>query len=86
MPETADATLLVTLQEQARDLGSILHRLELARRDLVPPPATFWRGSARAAYNIAMNNIGTTVDAGIAALTSAQSRTLAAAAEVADRG
>lgn len=86
MPEPDDAALLSTLESQARQLSAVLRRLEAARRDLVPGPANFWRGSARHAYDTAVENIGTTVDAGVAAVRSAHSRTVSAIAEVASRG
>ena len=86
MTEPVDAALLAALEAQASDLGAALQRLQAARRDLVPPPATFWRGSARHAYDAAIEAIGSTADAGIAALRAARDHTASAAAGVAARG
>ena len=86
MPAPDDAALLSALESQVHRLGAVLHRLEVAKRDLVPGPAGFWRGSARAAYDTAVETIGTTVDAGLAAVRSAHDRTAAAIAEVVGRG
>lgn len=86
MTQPQDAALLGALEAQARQLTSALHRLEAARRDLVPESANFWRGSARQAYDAAVENLGTTADAGIAALRSARDRTRSAVAMVVDRG
>lgn len=86
MTQPQDAALLAALEAQARQLNAALHRLEAARRDLVPPPADFWRGLARHAYDTAVSNIGTTMDAGVATLRSARDCTSAAIAVVVDRG
>ncbi len=85
MTQPQDAPLLAALETQLRDLATVLQRLEAARRDLVPGPADFWRGSARHAYDTAIETIGTTVDAGVAALRSARDRTGSAVAVVVNR-
>lgn len=86
MTQPQDAALLAALEAQELRLSTALHRLEAARLDLVPLPADFWRGSARHTYDTAVENIGATADAGVAALRSARDRTSAAIAVVADRG
>ena len=75
MTSTVDATLLAALDNQFSALDRALARLELARSTLVPAPATFWRGTARNAYDSAVGALGTTVDAGILALASARTNT-----------
>jgi hypothetical protein len=82
---SADAALRHALEIQERQLGIVLARLEAARRDLIPPPAQFWRGSARHAYDAGIDAIRGTVDAGIAAVTSAHYRTMIAVSELIDR-
>jgi hypothetical protein len=77
--------LLEALEIQERQLGVVLGRLEVARRDLIPSPATFWRGSARHTYDAGIDALRGTVDAGIAAVTSARYRTTIAIAELIDR-
>ena len=70
-----NAAVLAALETQLRELATVLARLERARRDLVPGPANFWRGTARLAYDAAMDGIGLSVDAGVAAVRSARDRT-----------
>lgn len=86
MTQPQDAALLAALEAQALQLTAVLQRLQVAKRDLVPPPANFWRGSARQAYDTAVETIGTTMDAGVAAVRSARDRTSSAVAVVVDRG
>lgn len=86
MTQPQDAALQAALEAQHSALVAALRRLEVARRDLVPGPAGFWRGAARQTYDRAVETIGTTVDAGIAALRSARDRTSAAIMVVAGRG
>ncbi len=83
MTQPQDAALLAALELQAQRLTIVLHRLENARRELVPAHAQFWRGSARNAY---VGAVGTTVDSGIAAVRSARDGTSAAIAAVTARG
>jgi|GEM_PF-1641472 len=84
MTEPQNAAVIAALEAQARQLTAVLRRLEVARRDLVPGPADFWRGSARHAYDTAVETIGTTTDAGVAAVRSARDRTSAAIAGMSD--
>lgn len=86
MTQPQDAALLAALELQAQRLTIVLHRLENARRELVPAHAQFWRGSARNAYVGAVGTVGTTVDSGIAAVRSARDGTSAAIAAVTARG
>ncbi|CAN5175117.1 hypothetical protein BH11ACT4_BH11ACT4_09900 [soil metagenome] len=86
MTQPQDAALTAALEAQVRALTAVLHRLEVARRDLVPGPANFWRGAARHTYDSAIESIGTTVDAGVAAVRSARDRSSAAVTVVVDRG
>lgn len=80
-----DAVLRQALEIQERQLTVVLARLEAARRDLIPPPAQFWRGSARHTYDAGIDAIRGTVDAGIAAVASAHYRTLLAVSEMSER-
>ena len=86
MTQPADVAMLVTLEAQLRELTVMLGRLESARHTLVPPPASSWRGTARHAYDAAMDGLATTVDAGIFALRSARDRTSSAVSVLASRG
>jgi hypothetical protein len=86
MTQPQDAALIAALEAQHRELTAVLHRLEVARRDLVPARADIWRGPARRAYDTALETITTTVDAGLAAVRSARENTAAAITGVAGRG
>ena len=86
MTQPQDAALIAALETQHRELSAVLHRLELARRDLVPARADLWRGAARQAYDTALETLAATVDAGLAAVRSARENTAAAIAGVAGRG
>lgn len=86
MPLPTDATLLAALETQYRRLAELLQRLDLARATLVPPPATFWIGSARLAYDSAIDAMGGTVDGAVLAMRSATELTASAIAEVSARG
>jgi uncharacterized protein YukE len=81
-----DASLLSSLETQYRELNVALQRLENARTTLVPPPASFWRGTARNAYDSAISALAATVEAGCAALRSARERTGWAIEQVIARG
>ncbi|MDP3208377.1 MAG: hypothetical protein Q8M65_04435 [Rhodoglobus sp.] len=78
----SDALLIAALDAQYRRLDELISRLELAKATLIPPPANFWLGSARLAYDSAMSGLAVTVDGGIAALRSAFELTGAASSEV----
>lgn len=80
-----NSALLQALELQERQLQVVLMRLEVARRELIPAPATFWRGSARHTYDAGIDAIRGTVDAGLAAVASARYRTTVAVAELANR-
>ncbi len=80
-----DAALRQALEIQERQLGIVLARLEAARRDLIPPPAQFWRGSARHAYDAGIDAMRGTVDAAVAAVSSAHYRTIIAVSEMTER-
>ena len=86
MTQPQDAALIAALETQHRELSAVLHRLEVARRDLVPVRADLWRGAARQAYDAALDTITSTVDAGLAAVRSARENTSVAIAGVAGRG
>ncbi len=80
-----DAALLALLEEQYRRLDQLAARLDHARNTLIPPPANFWIGHARLAYDSLIDGMSGTVLAGVAALTSARDRTGRAIAEVNSR-
>ncbi|MFM9877078.1 MAG: hypothetical protein ACKVOG_04410 [Rhodoglobus sp.] len=81
-----DAALLAALEAQLRRLTELLRRLEYARATLVPPRATFWIGSARQAYDSAIDATGGTVDGAVLAMRSTVELTASAVAEVSSRG
>ena len=86
MTQPQDAALLAALEQQSRQLNYALGRLELARSTCVPSPATFWRGSARHAYDAAISALTTTVELGLTALRSARDQTDWAIMQVHARG
>lgn len=86
MTQPQDAALIAALETQHRQLTAVLHRLEMARRDLVPARSDIWRGPARRAYDTALETITTSVDVGLAAVRSARENTAAAITGVAGRG
>jgi hypothetical protein len=75
-----DEMTVRALQEQHRELGIVLARLESARTRLLPPAPESWRGAARHAYDAAFDGIIMTSEAGLAAVRSARSRTATAIA------
>ena len=83
---STDGPLLELLEAQRRRLDELVSRLEIARATLIPPPATFWLGAARLAYDSAISALAVTVDGGIASLRTASELTLAASYEVQARG
>lgn len=86
MTRPQDAPVVAALESQYRELTIVLGALESARTDLIPPPAGFWRGVARHAFDAAMDGLVTTMDAGIAAVRSARDRTGNAIAWMVSRG
>jgi hypothetical protein len=82
---TGNSGLVLALEMQQRQLELVLMRLEVARRDLIPPPAAFWRGSARHTYDAGIDALRGTVDAAVAAVASARNRTAVAIAELVSR-
>jgi hypothetical protein len=81
-----DAALLAALETQHRRLSELLQRLEYARATLVPPPANFWIGAARLAYDSGIDAMAGTVDGAVLAMRSAMQFTASAVAEVSARG
>lgn len=86
MTRPEDAAVLAALETQHHELTTLLSRLTRARTELVPPPAIFWRGTARHAYDSALDGLGLTVDAGIAAVRSARDNTHTAITQLVARG
>jgi hypothetical protein len=86
MIQAVDAAALAALERQRSELTHVLSRLRRAQRELVPPPATFWRGTARHAYDAAIDGVALTVEASIAAVESARDRTATAISAMGDRG
>ena len=82
MTQPQDAALIARLETEYWQLSSAVEELELMRRTLVPGPATFWKGTARHAYDAAITGLTTTVEAGLAALRSARDRVGFALTEV----
>jgi hypothetical protein len=81
-----DAALLVALDTQYRQLSELRARLEHAQATLLPPPATFWIGSARLAYDSAITSLGHTLEGAVLAVRSAAEYTARARSEVIARG
>ena len=86
MTQPQDAQLLAALEQQLRELTTVLHRLEAAQRDLVPGPATFWRGMARHSYDRAIDALTTTAELSVLAARDARDYTSAAVSAVMHRG
>ncbi|MCY7411717.1 MAG: hypothetical protein LH471_01550 [Salinibacterium sp.] len=86
MMNPADAATLQILETQLRELTLLHGRLEHARATLMPRHSQWWRGTARGAYDSAIDAVEGTVDAGIAALRSAMMRTGQAVWTLASRG
>jgi hypothetical protein len=75
-----DAPVLV-LEAQLRTLSAAVERLTVARRDLVPAPATFWHGPAREAYDRAVLGVDERLVSAVEAAQLAQRSTLVALGE-----
>ncbi len=85
MTQPQDAALVATLENEYWQLSSAVEQLEFMRRTLVPGPATFWKGTARHAYDSAITGLTTTVEAGLGALRSARDRVGYALTQVVSR-
>jgi len=81
-----DATALATLQVQLRVLTATLNSLERARRDFVPAVSTFWRGSARDAYDAIVHDVDREVGSALELVRFAQQNTVLAIGEELRRG
>ena len=81
----AESEMLVALEARQRALESILARLDAARRELIPPPAIFWRGGARTVYDGGVDALVASLDAAVQSVRSARDSTYAAALQVAAR-
>ena len=79
MAQPVDAPALVALEVQLRELRAVLARLETARAQLVPPPASFWSGEARRAFDRALGAVARATDEVAAAVGQAARRTADAA-------
>ena len=86
MMSPVDAATLQILEIQLRELTMLHGRLVRARASLIPRHSQWWRGSARGAYDSAVDAVEGTADAGIAALRSALMRTGQAVSTLASRG
>jgi len=86
MMNPVDAATLQILETQLRELTMLHSRLVRARSSLIPRHSQWWRGSARGAYDSAVDAVEGTADAGIAALRSAMMRTSQAVSTLASRG
>ncbi len=81
-----DAATLQILEAQLHELTLLHGRLVRARASFIPRHSQWWRGSARGAYDSAIDAVEGTVDAGIAALRSAMMRTGQAVSTLVSRG
>jgi len=86
MMNPVDAATLQILETQLRELTMLHSRLVRARSSLIPRHSQWWRGSARGAYDSAVDAVEGTADAGIAALRSAMMLTGQAVSTLASRG
>ena len=86
MMNRVDAATLQILESQLRELTMLHSRLVHARAGLIPRHSQWWRGTARGAYDSAVDAVEGTADAGIAALRSAMMRTGQAVSTLASRG
>lgn len=82
MARPEDAVLLTALEAQLRELNYVQARLETMRSTLLPPPASFWRGTAGRIYELERSNIGEVIDRGIATVNHARSTTAIAVERV----
>jgi hypothetical protein len=85
MSRPQDEPMIAALSSQYDQLALLMTRLESARVELIPGPAGFWKGTARHAYDAAIDGLASTVDAGIAALQSAAGHTDRARRELISR-
>jgi hypothetical protein len=76
-----DATAPAALEAQLRRLTAVLERLATGRHELVPATATFWRGSAREAYDRAVHELDGEIGATVEIVSFARQNTLLALAE-----
>ncbi|MDO7883146.1 hypothetical protein [Antiquaquibacter soli] len=80
-----DAALAAALEYQYRELALVVARAERMRAELVPPPTSAWRGSARRAFETAMQSIAAALDEAVASLHSARGNTASALGQVNSR-
>jgi len=85
MGRPEDLALVAALETQQRQLALLLARLHRARRELVPDPASQWRGPARRAHDAAVDTLAKTIDVAVTAAQSARERTGVALAQVRSR-
>lgn len=87
MTLTPDAHTIALLENQCRELTSVLMQLEAHRRALAPESGTpTWRGATRYAYDAALESLRTTMGAGCAALRAARDNSRLAIDELTARG
>lgn len=86
MTQPQDAALLAALYAQYAQLDELLARLESCRAAYLPTPATFWRGAARHAYDVALSGVVMTSDAACSTLREARDQLDWALREVRARG
>jgi uncharacterized protein YukE len=85
MTRPQDVPLLVVLERQLTELAYITDRVEAAQRGLIPAPASFWGGTARHAYDAAIDSVASTMQGIAIAVGSARDKTSQAIREVQSR-
>lgn len=86
MTQPQDAALLAALESQCRQLDEVLSRLERARVVHVPAAASYWRGTARHAYDAALGSVVCAAELGQVVLREARDHLVWATMEVRERG
>lgn len=85
MTRPEDAPLVAALQYQLQQLEVLVARVERMRQDLVPPPTSAWRGTARRAFSTGMQVIASAVDSAAEEVRAAHGHTAVALVEVGAR-
>lgn len=85
MTRPQDIPLLILLERQLTELVHITDRVEAAQNTLVPAPAAFWGGTARHAYDAAIDSVSSTIQSVAVSVRSARDKTSQAVREVQSR-
>jgi hypothetical protein len=83
MTSPPDALAITVLAERERDLAVIIAELRRIRWQCLPGVADAWRGTARHAYDAALDTVVLTADSALVSLERAHELTSAALAQAA---